>query len=195
MARLLLAAIVAMAVACEVPGLKDIDEKIDTLGQRLEALEDLGQQVPEIDLSRIDEVEQRLLTIEESLASSGIEVSTEVPSLTGIEESIAQLQESLSTSTGALEDLITGQQDSIAVLRVELAAALIQAESLAARVEELEDDVSWLAGQVSSSSGSSGTSGRGGGTGGSSGGRTGGTSGGRSGGTSGGSSGGSSGGR
>lgn len=178
----LLAAAALMTAGCKVPGFAEMDEKISTVTERIDDLEEAAENVTEIDLSGMNE---RLSALELALgggSAQGGQAAGAVAALDSLEAGMEEMQRMLESG------------------RDSLSAAYELIESSTATIDSLEDRIDDLEGEVASlhstqSSGVSGGSVRGGSTGGSSG-RSGGTSGGSSGrsGGSGGTSGGTSGG-
>lgn len=174
-----------LIAGCKVPGFGEIDEKISTMTQRLDALEEAAGAASDIDLAGMDE---RLAAIEQIMGGGGIQDG----SMSGVAEAIETV-DSLRAGMDDMEQIIASQSDSLDAVYQMLEASMSSVDSLEDRIDDLEGEVASL--HTTQSSGTSGSS-RGGTSGGTSG-RSGGTSGGssgRSGGTSGGSSGGSSGG-
>lgn len=176
----LLAAAALMTAGCKVPGFAEMDEKISTVTERLDDLEEAAENVTEIDLSGMND---RLEALELALgggSAQGGQAAGAVASLDSLEAGMEEMQRMLESGRDSLSAAYELMESSTATI-----------DSLEDRIDDLEGEVASL--HTTQSSGTSGTS-RGGTSGGTSG-RSGGTSGGssgRSGGTSGGSSGGTS---
>jgi ABC-type phosphate/phosphonate transport system substrate-binding protein len=167
---------VLLLAACSIPGLEDINSRIESVSTRMDDLEEAASSVPDIDF---EGMEQRIEGIEQTLEASGVDVSPEASA--DILDAIAAV-DSMNVDVANLVTLVEAQQESLAAASMQIRDLGGSVDSLSARIVELESEV---AGLQSSSGGS--------GSGGTTGGRSGGTSGGRGGSSGGGTSGGGSG--
>ncbi len=180
---LFLAASGLLIAGCKVRGFGEFDEKISTMTQRLDALEEAAGEAADIDLAGVDE---RLAAIEQVMGGEGMQDG----SMAGLAEAIETV-DSLQAGMAEMELLVASQRDSLDAAYQMLEASMASVDSLEDRIDDLEGEVASLhTAQSSGTSGTSrsgtsgGTSGRSGGTSGGSSGRSGGTGGGSSGGTS-----------
>ncbi len=176
---MLLAVAALMSAGCKVPGFAEMDEKISTVTERIDDLEEVAENVSEIDLSGMND---RLEALELALgggSAQGGQAAGAVAALDSLQAGMTEMQQMLESGRDSL---------SAAYELIESSTATI--DSLEERIDDLEGEVASLHSSQSSGVTSGASRGSTGGSSGRSGGTTGGSSSGRSGGT-GGTSGGS----
>ncbi|MGB4082281.1 MAG: hypothetical protein WBK62_03435, partial [Candidatus Fermentibacter daniensis] len=127
---LLLAAAVLMSTGCKVPGFAEIDEKMSTVTERLDDLEDVVENITERDLSGVSD---RLGALEVALGGSS-----------------AQGGQNAAAVLNSLQDGMTEMQQMLESGRDSLSAAYELIESAAATIDSLEDRIDDLAAEVAS---------------------------------------------
>ncbi len=178
------ACVLLFVVGCSIPGLDEIDQKIEGVSDRIESLEEAASRAEQIDPEQLVDLEARISAIEGQLLASGVEVNPEA----GLDISEAlEAVDDLKTSMDEVRLAIVAQSDSLGTVSSGISSLSEELDGMSAALDSLEDRLGDLEDEVSSlrsSSGSSGSSGGGtgrSGSGGSSGGRTSGGSGGSSG--------------
>ena len=126
---LLLAAAVLMATGCKMPGFAEIDEKMSTVSERLDDLEDVVENITERDLSGVSD---RLEALEIALGGS------------------AQGGHNAAASFNSLQDGMTEMRQMLESGRDSLSAAYELIESAAATIDSLEDRIDALVAEVAS---------------------------------------------
>ena len=126
---LLLAAAALMSTGCKVPGFAEIDEKMSTVTERLDDLEDVVENITERDLSGMSD---RLGALEVALGGS------------------AQGGQNAAAVLNSLQDGMTEMQQMLESGRDSLSAAYELIESAAATIDSLEDRIDALVAEVAS---------------------------------------------
>lgn len=155
------AAMVLVLAACQVPGVKEVEDKVNSMSAQLTQLTSAGEGLDE----RLDELESRLGDVRIPDAG-GIEMPDFDAMIQGVTVTVEQVKEEV------MVEVLSGQERVDSLMTV-ISTLEDRLDAMSARLTTLENRPSGSSGSSSSGGSSRGSSsdGRGGSTGGSTGGR------------------------